>query len=115
MAGSMIVETMCRDCHPVEAFAPTVHDAPFRPCRVFVSSERLWVWEAKVAAPLPGWFTPQLVFEARLTEEAPQRDRGTGLCYGFSLQTDQGPVHVTRMSGCGCGSPLKALSAPVGW
>ena len=96
---------LARDLHPVEAYVPHINGAPF-PARVFVTTHRVQVWADQGG-------TPAVVYEANLTEPV-ERNRGT-LTGQLHVRTPDGDVYVSRGTGCGCGSVLKALSPPVGW
>jgi hypothetical protein len=79
----------------------------FLGCRVFVTSARVVAWHenrGRLAIVLDEPHTSTV-----------QPDRGT-LRTTLDLQVADGVVWVNRGSrGCGCGSPLKAISPPVGW
>lgn len=117
-----MAEQLVRDHHPVEVYAPDVRPAPIGGCRVFIteirddpvdrlpSGGRLIVW-----ARDPDSGQPVKLLEEQVTRGLPDRNRGT-LLGQLSMDTaGQGTVYITRGTGCGCHSPLKALSAPVDW
>jgi hypothetical protein len=101
-------ERLRRDVKNAEVFAPGVADAPWRRTRVFLTSHRLIVWTADEVG------RPSKLLDEPVSGDVPQADRGT-LQGGMTLHTARGDVHVTRGGGCGCGSVLNALDAPVGW
>jgi hypothetical protein len=106
-------ETLRRDIFPAEVYVPYLGRGPML-ARVFVTDRRVIVWTAEPAAPLPGWKSPVRLVDEPVVGDLPARDRGS--FFGqLRVDTASGPVHVTKAGGCGCGSPLKALSAPVGW
>jgi hypothetical protein len=104
--GEAVTDRLVRDCWPVEVFAPELDPVPFL-ARVFVSEHHLWVWREGPTR------TPLLVVDIEHAETI-QRDRGS-LFGQLRFATLAGPVHVTKTTGCGCSSPLKALSPPVAW
>ena len=98
-------ELLRRDIHPGEIVLPdgrVLTDA-----RVFITSHRLVAWthdgRVQVAADI------ELSVPNSVTG-----DRGT-LSGSLEVQTVDGTVYVNKGRGCGCHSPLKGLSAPVGW
>jgi hypothetical protein len=102
----MTTEILARDCFPVETYAVHIAAAPIHPTRVFVTSERIQVWSEVDRQPV-------LLTEAKITEPV-ERDRGT-LQGQIKVETELGPIFVTKGRGCGCGSSLRALSRPCDW
>lgn len=104
-------ERLHLDIWPAEVFHPDAREVPFR-ARVFVTDRRVVVWTTDV---VDGRETvPRIHTDVAYTNDPPERQRGT--FHGqLRLETDQGTVYVTRATGCGCGSPLKALDPPSGW
>lgn len=101
------IERLHRDLHPAECSLPD--GRVLRDVRVFVTSSRLLAFQANA-----GKIEPLL----DLTLEQPcsvPRSRGSLVGALEVRLADGGTVWVNRGSGCGCGSPLLALSAPVGW
>jgi hypothetical protein len=111
-------ELLRRDVHPAEVLLPDgrlLLDA-----RVFVTDRRLLVWKAGDAGV-------RQVLEMPLAAEAPAASRqslnGGNLELvvrevaqaGKGTLSRQATVLVNQGHGCGCGSPLKALAAPVSW
>lgn len=103
----MLGERLHRDCHPAEVSLPD--GSVIRDARVFVTDSKLLAYQVA-----DGRITQVLDVEVQQPCSVP-RDRGTlrgclevKLADGFTAWVNQG-------RGCGCGSPLKALAAPVGW
>ena len=101
-------ELLHRDVFPAEVFIARTGEHKLA-ARAFVTSHRLVVYAVGPTG------TPERVLDAALTGPAPERDRGTQGVGELEISTADGPVFVTRDSGCGCGSALKALDAPVSW
>lgn len=99
-------ERLHRDVHPAEV---TIGDRVLRDLRVFVTSHRLLAFQA-----VAGKIEPLLELQVAEPCSVP-RDRGS-LHGALEVRlADGSTAWVNRGQGCGCGSPLVALSAPVGW
>jgi hypothetical protein len=107
-ADSGVRERMLRDVQRAEVFAPDVHNAPKRATRVFITTERIVVWQTDDQN------RPTVFLDSRITGELPQADRAT-LVGQLRIETEDGDVHITRARGCMCGSSLLALSPPIPW
>jgi hypothetical protein len=105
METGVTTERLHRDHFPVEVYAPHLVDAP-RAGRVFITNQRIQLWIDSAGVP-------KLAMDERVLEEV-ERDRGS-LFGQIKVETVGGPVYVTKGRGCGCHSPLKALSPPVSW
>jgi hypothetical protein len=98
-------EVLARDVFPAEVLMP---DGRVLIGRAFITSHRLVVWREHPRGVLDGE-------DAYLAEPGSvARDRGS-LVGRLQIELDSGTAVVNRGRGCGCGSPLKALSAPVPW
>ncbi len=101
-------EVMCRDVHPAEILLPDgriLHDV-----RVFVTSHRLGAF-----AVTPGRVIERVV-DAELAEPfSVPASRNTLRAGALECRLADGTAWVNRGRGCGCHSPLKALSGPVPW
>lgn len=77
----------------------------YKTCRVHFdgATTRVWWWDAELRDARP-------VIEAAA---APERATPGGRSY--TLLTDDGPVAIRHLTGCGCGHPMKRwrLPAPV--
>jgi hypothetical protein len=94
-------EILHRDCFPVDV---TLGDRVVaRQARVFVTSRRVLIYAGNM----------QKVYEAEISN-APERNRGS-LVGPLDLNVAEGVLWLNRSGGCGCHSPLKALSPPVSW
>ena len=102
-------EVLARDIHPAEVLMPD--GALVSGARVFITSHRIIAWvagtdrrvEVRLQAPL---------MEARSVEPS-MNDLGVN--ERLAVELESGTAFVNRGRGCGCGSPLKALAAPVPW
>lgn len=107
-------ELLRRDIHPAEVLMPS--GALILEARVFVTNKRVLVYKR-------GQEGIALAHELALAEEAPRASRGTlnggrlELKCRFDLSEGEQvlPVTINQGGGCGCGSPLKAMKAPVSW
>jgi hypothetical protein len=95
------------DAFPASVYAAHVSGHP-QICRVFVTNRRVVAYMTTATGVI------EKLLDEEYTSEPPTRNRGT---FGVQLHltTAGGIVHVTKAGGCGCGSSLRALSAPVGW
>lgn len=104
-----LAELLRRDIHPAEVLLPD--GELLREARVFVTSERLLVWQKR-----EGQVRQVLALDLVM---APPPSRaslnGGSLELGCWVDGEEQPVYVNPGRGCGCGSPLKALAPPVGW
>jgi hypothetical protein len=97
-------ELLHRDLFPVEAYVPHADPVPHL-ARAFITNQRIYVWV------LDGERVHELVNEP-IEGEPPSK--ATGSFFGqIKVDTEAGPVHLTKATGCGCGSPLRYLSPPV--
>ncbi|HEY4452401.1 MAG TPA: hypothetical protein VGN13_12500 [Solirubrobacteraceae bacterium] len=100
-------EVLCRDVHPADILMPD--GSMLTGLRVFVTSHRLIGFRAGpeiervVDEPLAN---PGCVPACHDTLSSSER---------LEMQIEGGHAWVNRGTGCGCGSPLKALAPPVGW
>lgn len=107
----LAVEVLRRDIHPAEVLLPDgklLLDA-----RVFVTTERVLVWKVK-----EGRVQQVLERPLRAGVEIPasrQSLNGGRLEVGCELDGEKELLTINQGHGCGCGSPLKALAAPVPW
>lgn len=103
-----MIESLRRDVHPAELTLPSGQLE--RACRVFVTSSRIDAYRF-----VDGQIVQ--VFTAPLTGEPPSAVRGSlsRRSGPLVLDTPDGEVLVNRGHGCGCHSPLKALSQPAPW
>lgn len=100
-------ERLCRDVHPAEVLTPD--GTVIKGARVFATTHRLLVWQAA------GRNVEQTVNIALAEPGSVPANRG-GLNGGrLECATKDGTFWVNQGRGCGCGSPLKALGAPVSW
>lgn len=98
----MDVELLRRDIHPAEVLTPD--GSVLTKCRVFVTNRRLIVYKA-VGTPL---------VDVEIEPDSVPADRGS-LFGQLECVASTGTYWVNRGRGCGCGSPLKAMGAPVPW
>ncbi|MDE1904821.1 MAG: hypothetical protein KGH75_00030 [Rhodospirillales bacterium] len=99
---------LLRDVFPAEVSLPR-SGGHHLAARAFVTDGRIIVYAA------PDRKTPQVVLDEPYTSEPPTRSRNTLGAGELRFDTALGPVFVAQDSGCGCGSPLKALDPPVAW
>lgn len=100
-------ELLVRDVHPAEI---TIGDEVVTDVRVFVTDRRLVAYRA-----VQGEIVKALELSLAQPCSVPA-SRGT--LTGGRLEAhlaDGRTAWINRGSGCGCGSPLKALAAPVPW
>lgn len=92
------------DLYPAAvSYDADVGQADYRKARVFIRDGRVRVWIDSSAGLT-------LAIDATVVEI--ERVRGLGR---YRITTDVGTLQVSRASGCGCGSRLKALSASKAW
>lgn len=102
-------ERLLRDVHPVEV---SVDGRVLRAARVFVTTDRLVAYIEGRAEM--GRRRPQIALSAALTAERPEKRRDS-LPGPLTIETDAGPVTLSRGRGCGCGSSLKLLGPLAPW
>jgi hypothetical protein len=102
-------ELLARDIHPADVLLPS--GRLISNCRVFITSERIVAWVAKPDRTL------EVIVQLPLAERGSVERTRNSLSVGARVQaeTSEGTVWINRAQGCGCGSPLKALSAPAPW
>lgn len=109
MTDAQEVEVLRRDVYPAEVLLPNgkilvgVH--------VYATSHRVLVYSEVAHRRI------ELTHELKLTVPfSVPGDRNT-LRQGASLQVDtpEGTAWVNAGSGCGCGSALKVMAAPISW
>jgi hypothetical protein len=101
-------ELLRRDIHPADVLLPD--GSMLTGLRVFVTTHRLLAYQVvdraiKRVVDLE-LVNPGCVPASRNTLSASER---------LEMQVEGGHAWVNRGAGCGCGSPLKAMAAPVGW
>ena len=103
-------EVLLRDVHPAQVVMPD--GSIVRGARVFVTSRRALIYGVDLATR-----EVLVVGDLAITEPGiiPPGKGTLGPSESLELRTPVGTAWLTRDRGCGCGSPLKALSAPVGW
>ena len=100
------MELLRRDIFPAELAMPD--GSVVTEARAFITTHRLFAWAIKQGTII-------VVADVELAEpESIEGNRGT-LSGSLQVETTEGTVYVNKGRGCGCHSPLKALSAPVGW
>jgi hypothetical protein len=116
----MPVELMRRDVHPAEVVLPD--GRVLLGLRVFVTSHRLLAYAHNPQTGIGQALDLELVEPFSVPA-----DRGSLPANGRlecrvyldgakdGLERGVGTAWVNRGAGCGCGSPLKGLAAPVGW
>ena len=102
---------------PAEVYAEWWNDArPQGRAKVYVTDRRVIVWTAPTIPEAPNqpvYEVPRIALEATHST-AVKRDRST--FHGqVRLDTDRGPLTITRAQGCGCHHPLTAVGPPVAW
>jgi hypothetical protein len=100
---------MVRDIHPAEV---ALKDGTvLTGVRVFVTTERCVVWTEDKTVGKVRKALEFVVFESDAT---PSRSTmGAGERFEVIGLTDG--IIINKGRGCGCGSPLKALTPPVNW
>ena len=99
-------ELLRRDVWPGELLLPDGRSVT--EARVFVTTHRLLAWTIEHSRI-------QVVADVELAEPySIAGNRGT-LSGSLEVETTDGTAYVNKGGGCGCHSPLKALSAPVPW
>jgi len=99
-------EVLRRDVHPAEVACPDGN--VIRDCRAFATTHRLIVWGEQDRKP-------EAVLDVELSEPGSVPASLISLVGALECVTPNGTYWVNRGRGCGCGSVLKALGAPVGW
>lgn len=102
----MSVELLRRDVHPAEVLLPG--GRLLRETRAFVTDRRVLAYKRQDGQI-------QRVLDLELVGEPPTASRASLGGGTLELECEDGVVFVNQGSGCGCGSPLKALAPPVGW
>ena len=102
-------EVLCRDVHPAEVATPD--GGVVTGARVFATSHRLLAYVVR-----DGQIVKTVDVELSDPYSVPAA-RGTLPRNGrlSAPWTGDGTYWVNRGGGCGCGSPLKALGAPLPW
>lgn len=101
-----MTERLHRDVHPAEV---TLEDRAMTGVRVFVTSERLLAYQAHAGQI-------HQVLDEPLAQPASVPASRSTLQGSLEVRLADGrTAWINRGAGCGCGSPLKALVAPVGW
>lgn len=100
-------EVLCRDVMPADVLKPD--GSMLREVRAFVTTHRLVAFQAN----------PQIekVLDLALLDPfCVPASRGTlSGTEQLQVRVEGGDAWVNRGSGCGCGSPLRALAPPVDW
>jgi hypothetical protein len=107
MSTEAAVERLMRDVHPAELLLPD--GSVVRDARVFVTSRRLLAFRVG-----DGGIEKAADLELEQPCSVPA-DRGSLRGRLEARLADGGTVWINRGSGCGCGSPLRALAGPVSW
>ena len=96
-------ELLRRDVYPAEVLLPS--GQLLRNVRAYVTTERLAVWAAGADRTL------RQVVDLLLEEPGSVEGSRNSLSLSarLSVATEEGVAYINRASGCGCGSPLKAL------
>jgi hypothetical protein len=102
-------ELLRRDVHPADVLLPG--ETLLRDVRVFVTSRRLLVYGTTPEGGIERRAT--LALKEPCSVPASRATLGNGRLEVHLA--DGGTAWVNRGQGCGCGSPLKALAAPVPW
>lgn len=97
-------EVLCRDVHPAEVSLPD--GKVLTGVRVFATSHRLLAYQADDREI-------RCVLDVALEQSGSVEPSGNSLIGALEIRTADGTVWVNRGQGCGCGSPLKNLAAPV--
>lgn len=109
MEASLDVELLRRDVHPAELLLPS--GILMRDLRVFVTSRRLLAFTATPEGSIEQCL--EVALEQPCSVPASRGSLGQGR---LEVRLEDGStVWVNTGHGCGCGSPLKALGAPVPW
>lgn len=100
-------EVLRRDVHPADVLMPD--GQMLTGLRVFVTSHRLLGYRASPAI--------EKVLDLPLVNPfcVPAQHGTLSHSERLEMQVDGGHAWVNRGTGCGCGSPLKALAPPVTW
>jgi hypothetical protein len=117
--GALAGELLRRDVFPAEVLMPD--GVLLSGVRVFVTSHRLLAFEHTAAEGFK-----QVVCLELVDQFSVPADRGTLPANGrlecrvhlaavAGEEAEVGTAWVNRGAGCGCGSPLKAMGAPVPW
>lgn len=102
-------EKLHRDVHPAEV---AIAGHLLTGVRVFVTSERLLAYRARADGSI------ERVLAERLEQPCSVPPSRASLPANGRLEArlaDGRTAWINRGQGCGCGSPLKALAAPVTW
>lgn len=100
-------EVLRREVHPAQILLPD--GQVVSQCKVFVTSHRILVYEREGRSI-------HLAHDLELSEPfSVPADKGTLTAGQLECVTPDGTAWVSPDRGCGCGSPLKALSSPVPW
>lgn len=101
-------EIMSRDVYPAEVLLPD--GTLLRGVRVFATTTRLLAYGLSSDRKIVK------VLDAELLEpNSIPRSRETLKAGRLEAKLAAGTAWVNKATGCGCGSPLKALGAPVPW
>lgn len=101
-------EVMRRDVYPAEILMPD--GELIRNVRAFVTTHRVLLFAAGPDREI------DLHRELTLTEAwSVPGDRNTLRQGSIQLDVEEGTAWLNAGSGCGCGSPLKAMAAPLTW
>lgn len=105
----LAVEHLVRDVHPAEVALPD--GRVLAGVRVFVTSHRLLAYTTT-----PNRWIEQALDLALEQPCSVPANRGTLGAGRLEVRlADGSTAWVNRGHGCGCGSPLKSLAAPVSW
>ena len=102
-------ELLRRDCHPAEVLMPD--GTLLAGVRVFVTTSRLIAFRALSDGSIERALDEEL--EQPCTVPANRGTLGNGRLE--ARLADGTTAWINRGSGCGCGSPLRALVPPVPW
>lgn len=101
-------EVLRREVHPAEVLMPD--GSMVRDCKVFITSHRMLVYERGEGRSI------RLTHDLELSDPfSVPANKGTLDGGQLECATPDGTAWVNKARGCGCGSPLKALSSPVPW
>ena len=99
---------MLRDVHPAEVVLSD--GRVLTGVRAFLTTQRLIVWKLNASKEC------EKVIEMSVKFTDVQASRSTlGAGERLEVFSDEATAIINRGRGCGCGSPLKALSTPIRW
>lgn len=103
-------ETLCRDVYPAEVALPD--GSVLTNVRVFATTHRLLVFKDGAGRTIEPIIDEPLVHVGSVPASMDTLRPGAGR---LECTLNSGTAWVNAGRGCGCGSPLKALSSPIPW